>query len=210
MARTLLIIYLLIAIPGASVAAAAPVVRAVLFWAEGCGHCHEVLDDLLPALQRQHGAQLEVRLVEVISLEDISAFFDIAEGYGFARGEAAVPFLLVGDRALMGVAQIERELAGVIAGLLAAGGADWPAQASAAAGKITVLADDVCGFTMPCEDGAAATPPAAPRPAGAVLAGVGLAAAGIAAAGWLWGRSRKKQGDSAPAARGEPAGRSEP
>ncbi len=174
--------------PAAEPTAATPVVRVVLFWAEGCGHCEEVLDGALPALQRQHPAQVEARLVEVVSLEDVSAFFAVAEGYGYPRGKAAVPFLLVGDRALMGVEQIERELPALVAELLAAGGADWPAQASSATGNVTVLADDVCGFTAPCEDSAAEA-----QPAGVILAGLGLAAAAsIGLAGLLWGRARRK------------------
>ena len=92
---------------------AVPKVQVVLYWSKGCGHCEEVLEGVLPELQEKHGAQLEVRLVEVVSMEDISAFFDVAEGYGYARGRAAVPFLLIGDRALMGVDQISSRVAGL-------------------------------------------------------------------------------------------------
>ncbi|MGQ9491904.1 MAG: glutaredoxin family protein [Anaerolineae bacterium] len=142
------------------------VVRVVLYWAEGCGHCHEVLDRILPQLQARYGPQLEVRLIEVVSLEDISAFFDLAEAYGHARGRASVPFLLIGGRALMGVEQIERELPGLIQAGLAAGGTDWPAP-PARQGKpqAAEISEDTCGFTVPCtEETAAAANPSALRP----------------------------------------------
>lgn len=150
--------------PTATPAQTAAVVRIVLYWAEGCGHCHEVLDGILPQLQAQYGPALEVRLVEVISLEDISAFFDVAEAYGYARGRASVPFALIGDRALMGVEQIRRELPGLIQAALAAAGTDWPSppSRSGTAGP-AAPSDDACDFAAPCpEETAAARSAGAP------------------------------------------------
>lgn len=143
--------------PIAGVSPAAPVVRVVLYWAEGCGHCHEVLDSILPPMQEKYGPQLETRLVEVVSMEDIASFFDVAEGYGFARGRAAVPFLLIGDRALMGVEQIERDLPGLIETHLSAGGADWPDLTAAnAAPEPAATAGGICGVATQCESDSAA------------------------------------------------------
>lgn len=148
---------------------ATPVVRITLYWAEGCGHCHEVLDRILPPLQVQYGPQLEVRLIEVVSLEDINAFFDLAEAYGYARGRASVPFLLIGGRALIGVEQIERKLPGLIASALAAGGADWPAApARDAAGQAAGTAEEGCGFIVPCVEGTAAAAATSDLQAGAL------------------------------------------
>lgn len=132
---------------------AAPVARLTLYWSESCGHCDEILDGLLPRLQQQYGPQLEARLIEVVSLEDISAFFDLAEAYGYARGRASVPFLLIGDRALLGVEQIERELPDLIVAALAAGGADWPAPpAQAKLALAGAVNDDACSFAAPCAE----------------------------------------------------------
>ncbi len=179
-----------------------PVVRIILYWTEGCGNCHEIIDGLLPAMQRQYGRQLEVRLIEVISLEDISAFFAVAEAYGYARGKAAAPFLLVSDRALMGVTQIRQELPGLMVTLLALGGADWPAPATETTGKITVLADDICGFTTPCADDPLAVDPMAAQVAASadrlqlsaiLMAAIGLVAAtGAGLAGLRRGRARER------------------
>lgn len=146
--------------PSAVPSPAATVVRAVLYWAEGCGHCHAVLDGILPQMQQKHGAQFEARLVEVITLEDITAFYDVAEGFGFARGRAAVPFLLIGDHALMGVEQIGRELPGLIETYRAAGGVDWPildAKRAAPQPTAATTAASGCDFATPCADGSAAS-----------------------------------------------------
>lgn len=173
------------AAPVAGASPAAPVVRVVLYWAEGCGHCHEVLDSILPPMQEKYGPQLETRPVEVVSMEDIASFFDIAEGYGFARGRAAVPFLLIGDRALMGVEQIERDLPGLIETYLAAGGVDWPdLRAGNATPEPVATAGGICGVATPCESDSPAgsgTPTGGEVPApnlpAPFLASMGLAAA---------------------------------
>lgn len=182
--------------PVAGVSPAAPVVRVVLYWAEGCGHCHEVLDSILPPMQEKYGPQLETRLVEVVSMEDIASFFDVAEGYGFARGRAAVPFLLIGDRALMGVEQIERDLPGLIETYLAAGGVDWPdLGAGNATPEPAATAGGICGVATPCESDSAAgsgaptgeEAPARNLPA-PFLASMGLAAALGGSLAFLLGR----------------------
>jgi len=140
--------------PTITPAHAGAVVRIVVYWAEGCGHCHEVLDGVLPQLQAQYGPGLEVRLVEVVSLEDISAFFDLAEAYGYPRGRASVPFLLIGERALMGVEQIRQELPALIEAAFAAGGTDWPSAPRAGTAGAAALSDDACGFSVPCPENA--------------------------------------------------------
>jgi len=184
------------ATPVAGASPTAPVVRAILYWAEGCGHCHEVLDGVLPKMQAKYGPQLDMRLVEVISLEYISAFYNSAEGYGFARGRAAVPFLLIGDRALMGVEQIERELPGLIETYLAAGGVGWPDLAvSNAAPEPAATSVGICGIATPCESDVAASSgvPVSgeallrDRPA-PLLATVGLAAVAGGSLAFILGR----------------------
>lgn len=174
----------------------APVVRAVLYWAEGCGHCHEVLDRILPKMQQKYGPQLDVQLIEVVSLEDISAFYDVAEGYGFARGRAAVPFLLIGDRTLMSVEQIERELPGLIEKHLAAGGVGWPDRAARnATPELAAATIGICGIAAPCESDVAASSGAPVSGAAPVrdrlaplLATVGLAAVAGGSLAFFLGR----------------------
>ena len=92
----------------------------------GCPHCHEVLENVLPPLQEKYGAQLEVLLVEVISMEDVNRLYEVAASYGISRDRVGVPFLVIGDRVLIGSRQIPEELPGLIESQLAAGGVDFP------------------------------------------------------------------------------------
>lgn len=103
-----------------------PVVRAVLFWMNGCPHCHEVLENVLPPLQEQYGAQLEILLVEVVGMDDVNRLYEVAASYGIPRDRVGVPFLVIGDRVLIGSRQIPDELPGLIEAYLAEGGVDWP------------------------------------------------------------------------------------
>ena len=55
-------------------AAQKPVVRAVLFWADGCSHCHEVIDKALPSLQLKYGSQLQIAMIEVSGKDNYDYF----------------------------------------------------------------------------------------------------------------------------------------
>jgi len=103
-----------------------PVVHAILFWMNGCPHCHEVLDNVLPPLQEKYGAQLEILLVEVVGMDDVNRLYDLAATYGFSRDQVGVPFLIIGDQVLVGSQQIPTELPGLIEQYLAQGGVDRP------------------------------------------------------------------------------------
>ena len=103
-----------------------PVVHAVLFWMNGCPHCHEVLDNVLPPLQEKYGAQFNVLLVEVVGMDDVNRLYDIAATYGFSRDQVGVPFLIIGDQVLIGSQQIPEELPGLVEHYLAQGGIDRP------------------------------------------------------------------------------------
>ena len=61
------------------------VVRAVLFWMEGCPHCHDVLDNILPPLQRKYGDKFQIRLVEVVTTEDIDQLLRAPRLTGFQK-----------------------------------------------------------------------------------------------------------------------------
>ncbi|MFW5943447.1 MAG: vitamin K epoxide reductase family protein [Chloroflexota bacterium] len=103
-----------------------PVVRAVLFWMDGCPHCHDVLDHVLPPLQARYGEQLEIHLVEVATTEEVEQLYTIAAAVGIPRQHVGVPFLLIGDAALVGSQQIPAELPGLIEQYLGSGGVDYP------------------------------------------------------------------------------------
>lgn len=102
------------------------VVRAVMFWSQGCPHCHEVLENVFPAIQKQYGNQLEILLIEVDTLEDIEQLFQVAESLGISRDKVFVPFLIVGHEVLIGSSQIPARFPGLIEDYLAEGGQDYP------------------------------------------------------------------------------------
>jgi uncharacterized membrane protein len=102
------------------------VVRAVMIWSQGCPHCHEVLENVLPTIQEQYGNQLEVLLIEVGTLEDIEQLFQVAESLGVSRDKVLIPFLIVGREVLIGSSQIPARFPGLIDDYLAQGGQDYP------------------------------------------------------------------------------------
>ncbi len=103
-----------------------PIVRAVLFWQDGCPHCHEVIENFLPPIQEKYGQQLEILMIEVATLEDVDFLYEVGAAYGIPRERVGVPFLILGQQVLIGSDQIPAELPGLIESYLAQGGLDWP------------------------------------------------------------------------------------
>jgi len=103
-----------------------PVVNAVLFWMNGCPHCLHVLEDVLPPLQDKYGSQLQIQFIEVVTIEDVNHLYEVAASYGIPKERAIVPFLIIGERVLIGSDQIPAELPGLIKQYLVQGGVDWP------------------------------------------------------------------------------------
>lgn len=97
-----------------------------MFWADGCPHCHEVLDQVLPPLQAHYGDQLQVNLIEVSPEEILRRFFQVTAALGVNQNEVFVPFLIIGDQVLIGAQEIPARLPGLIETYLAAGGVDYP------------------------------------------------------------------------------------
>lgn len=103
-----------------------PIVHAVLFWMDGCPHCHDVLDNVLPPLQEKYGGQLEIALIEVVTSEDINHLYDVAARHDIPKEHVGVPFLIIGEHVLIGSGQIPAELPGLIETYLAQGGVALP------------------------------------------------------------------------------------
>ncbi len=103
-----------------------PVVHTVMFWMNGCGHCEKVMREVLPPLQTQYGAQLDILLIEVKNQADVEFLYQVSESYGVAREATGVPFIIVGDRVLVGDKPIQDGLPGLIEEFLASGGVGYP------------------------------------------------------------------------------------
>jgi len=131
MRRGLVILFLAAAalaagFPAASIAQK-PVVRAVLFWADGCSHCHEVIEKTLPPLQLKYGSQLEIAMIEVSGKDNYDYFRQIEDAAKLPAERRGVPALFIADQILVGSQEIPKELPGLIQKHLAAGGVDYPA-----------------------------------------------------------------------------------
>lgn len=101
-----------------------PVVNAVLFWSNACPHCHYVIENVLPPPKEQYRDQLNLLLIEMKSEDDWALLRQVADQYGI--DSYGVPFLVIGDRVLIGSGDIPAELPGLIEVYLANGGLDLP------------------------------------------------------------------------------------
>lgn len=138
---------------------ARPIVRAVLFWMDGCAHCHQVIDTVLPPLQAQYGAQLEIQLIEVVTLADLDRLYQVAAAFGLSKEQTGVPLLIIGGRALVGSDQIPAELPGLIEQHLAAGGVDYPDLEGLAGVRFApATAPAFCAPATPCAETETAPP----------------------------------------------------
>ena len=100
------------------------VVRAVLFYSPSCGHCHYVITEVLPGLFEKYGEQLEIIGVDA-STEGGQILFQSAMQF-LQLEQAGVPFLVVGERVLIGSVDIPNLFPQWIEEHLAQGGVDWP------------------------------------------------------------------------------------
>ncbi len=105
---------------------AAPVVNGLLFWSNGCPHCETVLLYTLPPLQEEYRSQLEIQMVELVSVEDVDEFYAIFTAFGLSKEQIDVPLLLINDAPLVGAEQIAAELPSLIEQYLAVGGVESP------------------------------------------------------------------------------------
>ena len=105
-----------------SVRADDPVVRTVLFWSEGCAHCHEVLEEHLPPLEEEYGERLLIRAIEITAPENYELWLAVLNAYQVPSERQGVPMLIIGDTVLVGSREIPEQLPGLIEQHLAAGG----------------------------------------------------------------------------------------
>lgn len=129
MTRKILLAILLLALfatPAQAQTAEAPIVHAVMFWMSGCKHCEQTISLTLPPIREQYGAQLDLQLIQIYSIEHIDALYALGESYGIPKHLVGVPFLVIGDQPLVGYDQVRLKLPGLIDEHLAAGGVDLP------------------------------------------------------------------------------------
>ena len=142
---------------------ALPVVQAAMFWMESCGNCHYIIDQVLPGLQTKYGQQLEIHLIELISIAEVNLLYETADTYQILKDQVGVPFLVIGDSVLVGSVEIPEKLPGLIDNYLAQGGISLP----------PVVADGLAEIAPSSENPRSTTTPYSSP----LLTGFGLAAA---------------------------------
>ncbi|MEM7495081.1 MAG: vitamin K epoxide reductase family protein [Myxococcota bacterium] len=104
-----------------------PVARGVMFFAPGCGHCHEVMTNHLPPLARQHGERLQIAFVNVATSQGGDLYKAVVDHFKLPREQQGFPAFVIGDRVLVGSLDIPKQLPGLVQRHLAnSGGVDWP------------------------------------------------------------------------------------
>lgn len=122
----LLSLAFMLAFPTHSIQAQGPVIHAVLFYSDTCGHCHEVMEKHLPPLVQKYGNQLDIVGVDVNHEVGLKIYQDMLVKYNVPDDRVGVPTLIVGSEVLVGSDEIPAKLPGIIGQGLASGGIDWP------------------------------------------------------------------------------------
>lgn len=112
--------------PSHATAQDAPVVHAVLFWSKGCGHCHLVLEKVLPPLQAKYGKQFQLLLLEASEPFTSELYQAAVTTFQIPEGRRGVPTLVIGELVLVGSSEIPEKLPGELERGLAAGGLAYP------------------------------------------------------------------------------------
>jgi uncharacterized membrane protein/thiol-disulfide isomerase/thioredoxin len=123
----LLILCLLGSLLALPVAADTPVVHAVLFYSPSCGHCHQVITEVLPPLLEKYGDQFVIVGVNVADAGGQTLYQTAVTQFAIPQERLGVPTLIIGDNVLVGSVEIPEQLPGLIEDYLAEGGLDWPA-----------------------------------------------------------------------------------
>ncbi len=112
---------------GRPVRAAEGVVKAVLFYSPSCGHCHYVMEEVLPPLAEQHGEQLVILTIDITQAEGQKTYREAVKALAISDERLGVPTLVVGSEVMVGSGEIPERFPGLIEKYLAQGGVDWPA-----------------------------------------------------------------------------------
>jgi len=101
-------------------------VRALLFYSPTCGHCEFVITQTLPPLFDQYGDQLLILGIDTSTQIGSDLFTATIEETGFPTEKVGVPFLVVGEKIMVGSGQIPEEFPGLIADAFTGEGIAWP------------------------------------------------------------------------------------
>jgi uncharacterized membrane protein len=102
------------------------VVHAILFYSPTCPHCHQVINEELIPLQEQYGDRLVLLGFDTSQPWANDLLFEAIQYHDVPEERWAVPFLVVGDEALIGAEEIPARFPSIIQDGLAGEGIDIP------------------------------------------------------------------------------------
>jgi len=105
-----------------------PVVHAVLFYSPSCPHCHQVMTEVLPPLEKKYGNQLQVLELDTTTPEGQQIYQSAVAHFDIPQERRGVPTLVVDSVVLVGSGEIPQYFPSLIErGLQQESGVDWPA-----------------------------------------------------------------------------------
>jgi cytochrome c biogenesis protein CcdA len=103
-----------------------PTVRLVYFYADDCGHCQVVIEELLKPLQAEYGDGLEIKMIEISAPENYELLVKAEEMFEVPAEERGLPTLIIDGQVMIGEEEIRNQLPCMLDTCLAAGGTSWP------------------------------------------------------------------------------------
>jgi uncharacterized membrane protein/thiol-disulfide isomerase/thioredoxin len=103
-----------------------PVVRAVLFYSNNCGHCHYVITEVLLPMVDEYGGQLQIVGIDTGQAAGSELYQATVERYQVPDERRGVPTLVVHDVVLVGSLEIPDQFPALVEEGLATGGIAWP------------------------------------------------------------------------------------
>lgn len=101
-------------------------VHAVFFYSPTCAHCHEVINTFLVPLQNEYGGKIVILSFDTSQQWANDLFWAALRKYEVPEDEWAVPFMVVGDKVLVGGFEIPSQFRAIVDEGLASGGIDLP------------------------------------------------------------------------------------
>ncbi len=109
-----------------AVAQQGPTVRMVYFYANDCGHCKTIIEELLQPLQTDYGERMEIKLIEISKPDNYELMIQAEEMFEVTPEERGLPTLVIDGQVLIGEDEIRDQLPCLLDTCLAAGGTSWP------------------------------------------------------------------------------------
>ncbi len=102
-------------------------VKAVLFYAPSCQHCHDVLEQEIAPLLERYPDQLELLLVNIATVEGSDLYDSAVVAFHISDDNQGIPTLIVGKDVLVGAIEIPEKFELILKEGLASGGISLPA-----------------------------------------------------------------------------------